>query len=75
MSRPKAYSPEPGYRYQLLCRNPSISREWEHCDYAATKGEKNHLVTNYQQAYGSGWEFNIIILPAKYWPTFTRQLR
>jgi hypothetical protein len=68
MSRPKAYSPEIGYKYQLLCRNPSYDRAFEHCDYAADKDEKNHLISNYSQAYGVGWEFKSILLPAKYWP-------
>ena len=32
MSKPKAYDPQTGYRYQILCRNVAYSREWEHCD-------------------------------------------
>lgn len=66
--RPKAYAPEAGYRFQLLCRNTAYGREWEHCDYARDRQERNYLRTNYQQAYGAGWEFMSILLPAKYWP-------
>jgi len=67
MSRPKAYSPEQGYKYQILCRNQSYSREYEHCDYATDNTDKKHLLENYRQAYGSGWEFKSILLPSKYW--------
>lgn len=66
MSKPKAYSPEMGYRYQILCRN---SHEWEHCDYATDKQDKNHLLDNYRQCY-AGFEFKVITLPMKYWPTW-----
>lgn len=68
MPQPKAYSPEPGQKFQILCRNLSISREWEHCDYATDYAEKIYLLTNYRNAYGPGWEFKTILLPAKYWP-------
>lgn len=68
MSRPKAYSPEIGYKYQILCRNQSYDRAFEHCDYAKDREEKNCLIANYAQAYGGGWEFKTILLPAKYWP-------
>jgi hypothetical protein len=65
--KPKAYAPEQGYRFQILCRNQSYSREWEHCDYATDRADKLHLLTNYRQAYGAGWEFKTILLPARYW--------
>lgn len=68
MSHPQAYDPEQGYRYQILCRNSAYSRTYEHCDYAKDKAEKNHLINNYSTAYGGGWEFKTILLPAKYWP-------
>lgn len=68
MSKPLAYSPQEGYKYQILCRNQSYSRAFEHCDYAKDKSEKNHLLDNYRMAYGGGWEFKVIILPRKYWP-------
>jgi hypothetical protein len=67
MSLPKAYDPQQGYRYQLLCRNPSYGREWESCDYAKDRQERGYLVSNYRDAYGAGWEFKAILLPAKYW--------
>lgn len=67
MSHPKAYSPESGFKYQLLCRNPQHDRSYEHCDYAKDKTEKNYLVSNYSMAYGAGWQFKSILLPKKYW--------
>ena len=67
MSRPIAYKPEQGYRYQILCRNQEYSRSWEHCDYAKDNQERGYLVGEYRLAYGAGWEFNGILLPKKYW--------
>ena len=68
MTRPKAYDPMSGYRYQLLCRNLEYDREWEHCDYAEDLQEKKELIANYRTAYGPGWEFKSILLPKKFWP-------
>ena len=69
MSKPNAYKPQQGYRYQILTRNQQYNgRAWEHCDYAKDKQEKNYLVGEYRLAYGVGWEFKSILLPAKYWP-------
>ncbi len=68
MSRPQAYEPAEGYRYQILCRNQSYSRAFEHCDYAEDRAERSHLLENYRLAYGPGWEFRTILLPARYWP-------
>lgn len=73
MSKPKAYRPEYGFQYQILCRNQEYSREWEHCDYASDRADKNHLLENYRQAYGFGWEFKTVILPMRYWPVNRRQ--
>ena len=58
---------EHGYKYQILCRNASYSREFEHCDYAKDKTEKNYLIKEYSLAYGPGWEFRSILQPKKYW--------
>ena len=67
MSRPKAYEPQQGYKYQILCRHPEYNgREWEHCDYAKDSADKKHLMENYRTAY-IGYEFKIILLPKKYW--------
>lgn len=63
MSRPVAYSPEQGYKYQILVRS---NGQWEHCDYAKDKTEKNYLLNEYQLAYGGGFEFKTILLPTKY---------
>ena len=68
MSYPKAYEPESGCKYQILCRNPQYNgREWEHCDYAKDKTEKGFLLGEYRLAYGGGYEFKVILLPRKYW--------
>lgn len=42
-------------------------REWEHCDYAKDRAERNYLIKEYRMAYGAGYEFNSILLPQKYW--------
>ena len=68
MSRPKAYDPQLGYRFQILCRNPACSREWEHCDYAENRKERNQLIQDCSVAYGPGWEFKTILQPSRYWP-------
>ena len=66
MPYPKAYEPEQGYKYQILCR--SDSREWEHCDYAKDRKEMYYLRGEYRLAFGVGWSFRTIALPRKYWP-------
>jgi len=58
---------ESGYKYQILCRNTSYSREFEHCDYAKDRTELKYLIHEYVLAYGSGWEFRSICQPRKYW--------
>ena len=55
MARPKAYDPQQGYKYQILCRNPSYDKVYEHCDYAVDKADKDHLLKNYREAYGAGF--------------------
>jgi hypothetical protein len=67
MSYPQAYDPQQGYKYQILCRNQSYSRTWEHCDYAKDRQEKNYLINEYRMAYGVGYEFKAITLPQRYW--------
>lgn len=67
MSRPKAYSPQQGQKYQILTRNLAYDREWEHCDYAKDGQEKTYLVNEYRMAYGAGYMFRSILLPRKYW--------
>lgn len=67
MAHPKAYSPEQGYQYQILTRNTSYDRSYEHLDYAKDKADKNHLLKEYRLAYmGMGFEFKVISLPKKY---------
>lgn len=66
MSNPQAYDPQYGYMYQILVKTP-YERAYEHCDYALDKADKNHLLLNYKEAYGAGYEFKTILLPEKYW--------
>lgn len=66
MSRPQAYAPEQGYKYQILVKCPS-DRAYEHCDYAKDREEKNYLTNEYKEAYGAGFDFKSILLPQKYW--------
>jgi len=47
MTMPKAYAPEDGYRYQILCRNKSYGNEWEHCDYAVNRKDRDYLMGEY----------------------------
>jgi len=65
MARLKAYDPQEGCKYQILCRN---RREWEHCDYAKDEQERRYLLGEYRLAYGAGWEFRCLLLPPKYHP-------
>lgn len=74
MPKPKAYEPEPGYKYQILCRNPSYDRAWKHCDYAVDRQERLHLLAETSLAYGVGWEFRSILLPTKYWPSSIKRV-
>lgn len=67
MAYPKAYDPQEGYKYQMLCRMAG-EREWEHMDYAEDYKEYKYLLDNYRAAYGSSWEFKRILLPQKYHP-------
>lgn len=68
MTKPKAYDPQEGYRYQIFCRNCEYSRAWDHCDYAKDRDEKDYLIGEYKIAYGPGWEFKYEFLPTKFWP-------
>jgi hypothetical protein len=64
MSKPNAYEPEPGQKYQILFRYGS--QPWDHCDYAATRAEKQFLLQQYRQVGGGA--YRALLLPAKYWP-------
>ena len=66
--RLQAYDPQPGYRYQIVCRNQAYTRAFEHCDYAADRADRDHLLKEYRLAYGAGWEFKTVQLPKKYHP-------
>lgn len=65
MTLPQAYSPEYGYRYQILTRY--MNEPYEHCDYAKDKAEKDYLLKEYRDAYGGSYSFKVIELPEKYW--------
>lgn len=67
MYHPKAYDPQAGYKWQILVLCPG-DREYEHCDYAVDAADKHYLLENYRLAYGPGFRFKSILLPAKYWP-------
>lgn len=67
MTRPIAYEPQEGYRYQILTRNQAWGRAWEHCDYATDWKELAYLLGEYRVAYGAGYEFKVMKLPQKYW--------
>jgi len=67
MTLPKMYEPIYGQRFQILVRFKE-DRNFEHCDYAKDKAEKDYLCGEYQLAYrGMGAEFKVIELPKKYW--------
>ncbi len=66
MSRPKAYEPVQGQKYQILVMTP-YDRAYEHCDYAVDKAELKDLLENYRMSYGAGFYFKTITLPKKYW--------
>jgi len=69
MPKPIAYDPQPGYKWQILTRNLEYARAFEHCDYAVDRADLKHLLASYRLAYGAGWEFKLMLLPKKYWPT------
>ncbi len=52
--------PEEGQKFQILCR--LHGDDWEHCDYAKDREEKNYLLGEYRLAYGNGFEFKTIHL-------------
>lgn len=66
MTRPKTYSPQQGYKYQLFCRELPHQRQWDHCDYARDRREKDDLLAEYRLAYGPGFTFKVCRFPAKY---------
>lgn len=68
MTYPKAYEPVQGQMYQILCRERCTPRrEWDHCDYAENRKEKDYLIDQYNSSYRGGFEFKAILLPKKYW--------
>lgn len=66
MTKPIAYEPAEGYKYQILTRCPG-ERLYEHCDYATDSKDLKYLLTEYRLAYGPEFSFCSIRLPRKYW--------
>jgi hypothetical protein len=64
MTRPKAYSPVVGYKYQIL-QYDNYNREYDHLDYAKDKQEKEFLLKEYRLSGATG--LKTIELPRKYW--------
>ena len=68
MSKPQAYHPVQGAKFQILVRTQWTGRTWEHCDYATSAQDKKHLLEEYRLAYrGQCAEFKAITLPVKFW--------
>ena len=65
MTMPKAYEPEEGYRFQILTKYQN--QEWEHCDYAKDKEERDYLLKEYRMAYSNDMSFKTIELPQRFW--------
>lgn len=70
MPLPKAYEPESGYRYHILCRYGVGA--YEHFAYATDHKDKASLIEEGRLAYGAGWRFKAIMQPMKYWPRRVR---
>jgi len=66
MSKPMAYEPKQGQKFQILVK-ASTDKAYEHGDYAVDGIEKINVIANYRQTYGQGYSFKIIPLPKKYW--------
>ena len=67
MTKPIAYDPQDGYKWQILYRS-SPKEAWEHCDYAVDNTDKKHLLEAYAVAYHGEGQFKVILLPYRYWP-------
>jgi hypothetical protein len=67
MSRPIAYEPVQGQKYQILVKIAD-EQAYEHCDYAVDKKELIELVSEHKIAYHGAGYFKTILLPQKYWP-------
>ena len=69
MTLPKAYDPQPGYKYQILCRHPEYAPgEWEHSEYCEGEQERVAYLAELRLAYGHAWQFKVIRLPRRCWP-------
>ena len=49
---------EEGYEYQILCKYKN--GDWEHCDYAKDRQERDYLLGEYRLAYGKNFKFRVI---------------
>lgn len=68
MTRPRAYDPAEGQRFQIFTRYRPNGPEWEHCDYAKDRKERDYLLKVAKLAYGPQFDFKCEVLPKKYWP-------
>ncbi|MDW2886683.1 hypothetical protein [Exiguobacterium artemiae] len=66
MSRPKAYDPVEGYRYQLFYKHSEV-RELDHLDYAKDQTELFYLLEEYHLCMTPG-TLRYLQLPKQYWP-------
>jgi hypothetical protein len=71
MTRPKAYDPCIGQKYQLFGRWNS-NEEYDHLDYARTKQEKDYIISEYHLG-SPAYMIKAILLPRKYWTLNTKQ--
>lgn len=67
MSKPIAYEPTQGQKYQILIKD-QYGRTYEHLDYAVDKKELIELTLEYRVAYHGTCQLKNILLPKKYWP-------
>jgi hypothetical protein len=70
--RPKTYAPKDGYKFQIFAKSPNLKTgqgsAWIHYDYATSRNHLEKLLSEAHKQREIGWEYNYIVLPAKYWP-------
>jgi len=67
MSKPIAYEPTEGQKYQILVKFMG-EKTYEHCDYAVDKKELIELTLEHRIAYHNACRLKSILLPKKFWP-------
>lgn len=66
MTRPKAYAPVDGQRYQLFYKHPGV-REIDHLDYAKDRDELLYLLGEYRLFIPPS-SLSYLQLPKRCWP-------